>query len=327
MKKSSRQNAFSYLFLFITALLWGFAFAAQRLGGKALGSFSFNAIRFTVGSLSLVPLLFVFRGSASLPDGTDEKSPRTEDSRTKADARSLLFAGLVCGMVLFFGSSLQQVGLLWTEAGKAAFLTGLYIIFVPAAGLLAGKKQGWGLGFGAVLAAAGLYLMSVRSGFSISFGDSLEIASAFFWTAHILVLGYYSQKFNPIALACLQNLVCAVLSLGAALVSESFTLATVALAFSPGPEGSLVPVLYSGICSIGIAYTLQIFGQKGVSPGPASLIMSLEAVFAAVGGWFVLGETMDARALAGAALMLAGMVAAQVIPPSFSLRRLRSGPR
>lgn len=318
MKKNTPEKIRSYLFLCITALLWGFAFAAQRLGGKALGSFSFNAIRFTVGSLSLVPLLFVFRGF-----GAHRTKPNTAESGERITILQLLFAGLVCGLVLFFGSSLQQVGMIWTEAGKAAFLTGLYIIFVPVSGLFVGKKQGWGLGLGATLAACGLYLMSVRSGFMVSFGDGLEILSAVFWTAHILVLGLFSQKFNAVALACIQNLVCALLSFGAALVAENFSADTIALAFSPGPDGSLIPVLYSGICSIGIAYTLQIFGQKGVAPGPAALIMSLEAVFAAIGGWLVLGEIMDARARAGAALMLAGMLAAQIIPADFSFRARR----
>jgi drug/metabolite transporter (DMT)-like permease len=329
MKNTSTHHLRSYTFLFITALLWGFAFAAQRLGGKALGPFSFNAIRFVVGSVSLIPLMF-WMGKIRARQNP-ESTPATADSRgaiptptaanrRRGERKNLIGAGVACGTVLFCGSSLQQAGMLWTEAGKAAFLTGLYIVFVPIAGLLAGKKQGLGLGIGAALAAIGLYLMSVRNGFSISLGDSLEIASAFFWAGHILVLAYFSRRHDAVKLAFVQNVACAILSLGAAIIAEHFSLATVALAFAPGAAGSLIPILYTGIGSIGIAYTLQILGQKGVAAGPASLIMSMETVFAAVGGWLILGETMDARALTGAGLMLAGMLTAQLIPADFGKR-------
>ena len=317
MHSTKSQSIRSYLFLFITALLWGFAFAAQRLGGRALGSFSFNGIRFVVGSLSLIPLL-VWQSKAG--GKTRDETGRISRNGKREETKSLIGAGVIVGTVLFCGSSLQQVGMLWTEAGKAAFLTGLYIVFVPIAGLLAGRKQGWGLGIGAALAAIGLYLMSVRNGITVSLGDSLEIASAFFWTGHILVLAYFSRKQNALKLAFVQNVTCAVLSLIAAFAFEGINAETVALAFTPGPTGSLIPVLYSGIGSIGIAYTLQILGQKGVAAGPASLIMSMETVFAAIGGALILGETMDARALVGAGLMLAGMIAAQLIPTDFGER-------
>jgi len=321
MHSTKSQSIRSYLFLFATALLWGFAFAAQRLGGRALGSFSFNGIRFVVGSLSLIPLL-VWQAKAG--GKARNETGRISLTGKREEAKSLIGAGVIVGTVLFCGSSLQQVGMLWTEAGKAAFLTGLYIVFVPIAGLLAGRKQGWGLGIGAALAAIGLYLMSVRNGFTVSLGDSLEIASAFFWAGHILVLAYFSRKHNALKLAFVQNVTCGVLSLIAAFAFEGINADTVALAFTPGPTGSLIPVLYSGIGSIGIAYTLQILGQRGVPAGPASLIMSMETVFAAIGGWLILGETMDARALFGAALMLAGMLAAQLIPASFGVPRIKS---
>ncbi|HNY16999.1 MAG TPA: DMT family transporter [Treponemataceae bacterium] len=323
MKNAPNRRVRSYAFLFITALLWGFAFAAQRLGGKALGPFSFNGIRFVIGCVSLIPLV-IWMGRARARQGAYD-SPDATSGKTAAlrrtERKNLVGAGAVCGTVLFCGSSLQQVGMLWTEAGKAAFLTGLYIVLVPIAGLLAGRRQGWGLGLGAGLAAIGLYLMSVRNGFSVSLGDSLEIASAFFWAGHILVLAYFSRRHDAVALALVQNATCAALSLAVAIFAEGFGPGTVACAFAPGPAGSLIPILYTGIGSIGIAYTLQILGQKGVAAGPAALIMSMETVFAAIGGALVLGETMDARALAGAALMLAGMLAAQLIPPDFGTRR------
>lgn len=288
----------SYFFLFFTAILWGFAFAAQRLGGKTLGAFSFNAIRFFVGALSLVPLFFVLKDA----------------SITKQNFKQTLRSGMLCGLVLFFGSSFQQLGMIWTEAGKAAFLTGLYIIFIPLLGLLFGKKQGKGLIIGSILAVIGLYLLSVKEHFSISLGDGLVIISAVFWSIHILVLGYYSTKQHPLQIALIQNISCALLSLVVALCAEKFSFTTIKLAFSLGPQGSLLPVLYAGVCSIGIAYTLQIFGQQKVKAGHAALILSLEAVFASIGGWIILNETMDKRALLGASLMLAGMLVAQLMP-------------
>lgn len=325
----TKRNARSYAFLFITALLWGFAFAAQRLGGKSLGSFSFNGIRFMIGSASLLPLLlWQKRRDAARKDrlraggaGGETSVPRQE----RAGARTIVAAGAACGFVLFAGASLQQVGMVWTSAGKAAFLTGLYIILIPLAGLLSGKRPGRGLALGASLAFVGLYLLSVRGGFTVSLGDGLEIVGALFWAAHILLLGYFSTRVNPLLLAFIQNAACGILSLTVAVFAEGFDVATLAIAFSPGPAGALVPILYSGIASIGIAYTLQIFGQKGVEPGPAALILSLESVFAALGGALILGETMDARALTGAALMLAGMLAAQLIPPDFGKRETEPG--
>jgi len=293
-----------YVCLGITAVLWGFAFAAQRLGGKSLGSFSFNGIRFLVGAISLVPLVLWRRSTAR------------RDEHRHAKLGESLGWGVACGLILFCGASLQQLGLIWTTAGKAAFLTGLYIVLIPAAGLIVGKRPGWGLAVGSALAAVGLYLLSVRDGFSVSPGDALEIAGALFWTAHILVVARASRRVDPVALALGQFVACGILSIAVAVLTEGFGAETIALAFGPGPSGALIPILYSGIFSIGVAYTLQIVGQKGVAPGPAALIMSLEAVFAALGGWLVLRETMDARALAGAGLMLAGMIAAQIIPPS-----------
>lgn len=312
MKNEPKHLIRSYAFLSITALLWGFAFAAQRLGGKTLGPFSFNGIRFVVGCISLIPLI-LWMGKVRARQGSNGMA----GAQGRGERKKLIGAGAACGTVLFFGSSLQQVGMLWTEAGKAAFLTGLYIVIVPIAGLLAGKRQGWGLVLGASLAAIGLYLMSVRNGFSVSLGDSLEIISALFWAAHILVTAYFARRHDAIALALVQNATCAILSLSVAAFAEGFGAGTIALAFTPGASGSLIPILYTGIGSIGIAYTLQILGQKGVAAGPAALIMSMETVFAAVAGALILGETMDARSLAGAGLMLAGMLAAQLIPPDF----------
>lgn len=294
----------SYILLIVTAFIWGFAFSAQRIGGETLGSFSFNAIRFALGGLSILPL--------ALKNHTNKT--RTPAIPNHAPQTLLILGSIACGIILFAGASLQQIGLIWTEAGKAAFLTGLYIILIPLVGLIAGKKQPWTLALGAFLGAAGLYFLSVGASFGISFGDTLEILSAVCWTFHILLLGFLAKRFNAVVISCIQNIVCAILSLITALIVEGFTLSTIAIAFTPSPQGILIPILFTGIASIGIAYTMQIAGQKHVPAGPASLVMSLETVFAALGGWLILGETMSLRALFGAALMLSGMIVAQIKP-------------
>lgn len=306
----------SYILLTLTAFIWGFAFSAQRIGGENLGPFSFNAIRFTLGGLSIMPLALKNRTSIARASASATGAPTTASSaRANHSPQSLLILGsIACGIILFAGASFQQVGLIWTEAGKAAFLTGLYIILIPLVGLIAGKKQPWTLGLGAILGAAGLYFLSVGASFGISIGDSLEILSAVCWTFHILLLGFLALRFNAIIISCIQNIVCAFLSLIVAFFAESFSLSTITTAFTPGPQGALIPILFAGIVSIGIAYTMQIAGQKHVSPGPASLVMSLETVFAALGGWLILGETMSGRAIFGAILMLGGMVVAQIAP-------------
>lgn len=282
----------SSLALAVTAVIWGLAFVAQRVSLGFLGAFSFNAIRFALGALSLVPVSLAL----------DSRLRRSERGAWK-DAFK---AGLPCGAVLFAGASLQQLGMNWTTAGKAAFLTGLYIILVPLAGLLRGTKPGKPVLLGALAALAGLYLLSVPADLSFNPGDLLETAGAFFWAAHILLLGRFSRRVDPVRLSIAQFLTCAALSSVPALLFEQPTAAAVAAAGAP--------ILYAGIGSVGVAYTLQAVGQKGLSDGPATLILSMETVVAAVGGALLLGETLGARGLAGCALMFSGMLLAQLRP-------------
>lgn len=213
-------------------------------------------------------------------------------------------AGIPCGAVLFAGAALQQIGMNWTTAGKAAFLTGLYIILVPLFALFRGRKPGRYVLFGAVFAFVGLYLLSVNEDLSLGLGDILELIGAFFWAAHILLLGKFSRRVDPIRLSIAQFLVCAVLSAGPALIFEQTTLGAI--------RAAAVPILYAGIGSVGIAYTLQAVGQKGLPSGPATLILSMETVVAAVGGAVLLGETIGLRGLIGCGLMFAGMLLAQL---------------
>ena len=228
--------------LLLAAAIWGLAFVAQRMGMEHLGPFSFNGIRFALGSLTLVPLWLAGRG---------RRDPVREQSGRPG---SVLLGSLVAGLLLFCGSSLQQVGLVFTTAGKAGFITGLYVVLVPLLGLFRRQRAGGGAWFGAAAAAAGLYLLSVRQGFTVGAGDSLVFAGAFFWAAHVLTIGHWTRRVNPVELAALQFAVCSALSLLVAALFETTTLDAV--------HAAAIPLLYGGICSVGIGFTR-------VPPSPA----------------------------------------------------------
>lgn len=276
--------------LLLIAAIWGFAFVAQRAGMKYIGPFTFNGIRFALGSLSLAPLLYVRR-----------KQQQTRQSEPAPGNRFLL--GLLAGTVLFLAASLQQIGIVYTTAGKSGFITGLYVVLVPISGLLWGQKAGWGRWAGAFLAVTGLYFLSITKGFIISKGDLLVLLSALFWTAHVQILGWLSPKMDSILLACLQFAVCSVLSLIIALFTETIRVYSILEA--------AIPILYGGLCSVGIAYTLQVVVQKTAHPAHAAIILSLEGVFAVFGGRLILDEVLSSRGTLGCALMLAGMISSQ----------------
>ncbi|ROR01465.1 DMT family transporter [Desulfosoma caldarium] len=283
------------LLLLITAVLWGVAFVAQRKGMEAIGPMAFNAIRFALGSLSLVPLIAIMdrrtNGRTLLPH---------TDTRWRAAWRF----GLPLGMVLFGGATLQQVGIVFTTAGKAGFITGLYVVMVPIFGLIWKQHPSLGTWLGAFLAAVGLYFLSITRDFAMELGDALVLLGAFFWTAHVLLLGWMSPRRDPVKLACCQFAVCSALSLLSALVFESFSWQAV--------HQAAVPILYGGLVSVGIAYTLQVVAQKDAHPAHASILLSMESPVAALAGWVILGEILSLRALVGCALMLAGMILSQL---------------
>jgi len=283
--------------LLTTAAIWGFAFVAQRIGMDYLGPFAFNGVRFFLGSLSLLPLLMINR------ERKPENNPSSESS---PGARGMqgLFGGGLAGLVLFISASLQQVGLVYTTAGKAGFITGLYVVIVPVIGLFFGQRTGKATWIGAFLAASGLYLLSVTENFTIAHGDLLELIGAFFWAGHVLIIGWLSPRIHPLMLAFYQFVTCAILSLLTALIVES-------LSFYAFCQAAL-PILYGGLLSVGVAYTLQVVAQRDARPSHAAVILSIEAVFAALGGWMVLGETLTLRGMTGCALMLAGMLSSQL---------------
>ena len=287
------RNMRADLTLLLVAAIWGFAFVAQRLGMDHLGPFGFNGCRFLLGAVSLLPLLWVFR-------------PKTGST----EPRAMLLGSVTAGILLFLGASLQQAGLLWTSAGNAGFITGLYIIIVPLMGLLLGYITRLNTWLGGLLAVVGLYFLSVETNaantVTINSGDLLVLGSAFFWAAHVVVIGRLASQLDNLRLAIIQFMICALLSFMVALIFEqdSLTLSNIALAWQP--------IAYAGLLSVGVAYTLQVVAQRNAPASYAAIIMSLEAVFAAIGGWWLLNEGFSNRALIGCTLMLAGMILSQL---------------
>ena len=280
--------------LLLTAMIWGFAFVAQRIGMDYVGPFTFNGIRFALGCLVLLPLLARSNGPGAVAEAI--RPPLTRGQ--------LVGGASLTGVALFAGASMQQVGLVYTTAGNAGFITGLYVVIVPLLGLFWGQRPGAGTWTGAVLAAAGLYLLSVTASFTIAFGDLLVLIGAFFWAGHVLIIGWLSPRTSPVRLAFFQYAACSVLSMVVALLFEEITAA--------GVRGALVPILYGGVMSVGVAYTLQVVAQQSAHPAHAAILLSLEAVFAALGGWVLLGERLSIRGFTGCALMLAGMLLSQL---------------
>ena len=284
----------SNLLLLCTAFIWGFAFVAQRAGMEHVGPFTFNGVRFALGAASLLPLIWYY-GKRQLPQENGATYRAPDRSR---------HIGLLAGLIIFIAASLQQMGMIYTSAGKAAFITCLYIVLVPLAGLFFRQPPSAGTWIGTSLATAGLYLLCVKNDFTISYGDWLVLAGAAFWTAHIILIGRYAAHLDSLRLASAQFLACAALSMVTALLTEEITLA--------GLHEAGIPILYGGICSVGIAYTLQIVGQKHAEPAHAALILSTETVFGAIGGYLILNELLMTRELLGMGLMVAGMLSAQL---------------
>ena len=293
----NKQNPFSNLLLLLTAMIWGFAFVAQRVGMEYIGPFTYNAVRFAIGGLSLYPLIFYLKGKN-----------RNEPQEKYLFVRQKRVGGLLLGVVLFLAASLQQVGLQYTTAGKSGFITGLYVVFVPLVGVFFRHKTSLFLWIAVVLASIGMYLLSVTSLGTFSYGDMLTVFSALFWTVHVLLTGYLSPKMDSIKLAQTQFFVCALLCSIVAVFVETVDFSQIIRAY--------IPILYGGLLSVGVAYTLQVVVQKTAHPTYSAVILSLESLFAAIGGWIILNETLSMRSIIGCGLMLAGMMIAQIRPNS-----------
>tara|TARA_B100001093_G_scaffold180054_1_gene172624 strand:+ start:3709 stop:4584 length:876 start_codon:yes stop_codon:yes gene_type:complete len=278
------------LILLLTALIWGFGFVAQRMGMDHLGPYAFNVCRFLVGAFSLLPLLFFLRKKES---GSSELNP------------SFWKFSILAGFALFGGATLQQVGIQYTTVGKAGFITGLYVVIVPILGLcLRQKIDKWTIG-GALLAVLGLYFLCVKDNFSMGWGESLVLLGAIFWAVHVQVIGSANNhNLDPLRLALVQYLVCAGLNLILSLMFETVSINQVMQA-----SGA---ILYAGVVSVGIAFTLQVIAQKRVDPSRAAIILTLEAVFAVLAGWLFFTEILSEREFLGCLLMFGGMMLSQL---------------
>lgn len=286
----SRQNIFAVL----AALIWGTAFVAQSVGAEYVEPFTFNASRAAIASVFLFVLCRVLR-RRRVKDGR----PAPAGSR-----RDLLIGGLCCGTALAVATALQQKGLETTTSGKAGFITALYIVLVPIAGLLLKKRPPRAIWLSVLLAVAGLYCLCITEDFTITMGDFYVLLCAFCFTAHILVIDHFTRKVDGVELSCAQFFVVTVFSAIGMLLTETPTLA--------GVLACIGPILYVGIFSSGVAYTLQILAQKDSDPTVISLLLSLESVFAVVAGALILGDRMNGREYFGCALVMVAVLLAQL---------------
>ena len=279
--------------LLLAAAIWGTGFVAQRLGMEHVGPMTFTGVRFAIGALVLLPLLRFRRTRRH------QATPNT----SVEGVRSFLLPGALAGLVLFIAVSLQQIGLIYTTAGKAGFITGLYVVFVPIIGVFVRQRIRPVTWIGAALAAVGLYFLSVTGTLEVNRGDWLVLACAVVWAVQVLIIGWLSPKTDSLELATMQFAIACVLGMISALIVEDISV-----------EGLLAAkwaILYGGVFPVGVAFTLQIVGQRDAPPAHAAILLSLEAVFAAIAGGLVLSERLTWREAFGGALMLAGVLIAQ----------------
>lgn len=292
----------SALLLLLTAVIWGVAFVAQSVGGNSVGAFTFLAGRSFIAGFALLPVI-AFRS---------RRSAAAEN--TPASRRALWLGGILCGTALMIASAFQQIGMgdPNTTVGKAGFITALYIVIVPLAGLFLKKKVPVSVWLGVALATFGMYLLCINDGLTISYGDFLVLICALCFSVQILLVDHFSPKTDGVKLACLEFFTCGVLSALMMFITETPTWASILNAW--------LPILYAGLFSSAIGYTLQIVAQKNVPPTAASLLMSLESVFSVLAGWVILGQAMTGRELLGCVLVFAAVLLAQI--PVSAFRKL-----
>lgn len=292
------------LILILTAFIWGTAFVAQSVGMDYLGPFTFNGVRSIVGGIALLPCIWFLQAVNGGSHDKEADRERTGANAAESGRKDLVLGGAACGLLLFGASSLQQIGIQYTTAGKAGFITAFYIVIVPVLGIFLHKKIGWKVWLAVAVALAGLYFLCITERFTIGKGDILIFLCALIFSVHILVIDYFSPKVDGVKMSCIQFFVCGIVSLPFMFLLETPRIGAMV-------EGWM-PLLYAGVLSCGVAYTLQIIGQKNVNPAVASLILSLESCFSVLAGWAVLGERLSMRESIGCILMFIAIILAQL---------------
>lgn len=293
MKKTQLRNS---LLLLLTAVIWGIAFVAQSAGMDYVGPLTFLCVRSLIGGAALLPVLWFLERQKS--------DTRKQEERTPEKRRLLIKGGILCGLALCFASSFQQYGIQFTTVGKAGFITACYIILVPIAGLFFGKRCGLNIWMGVLLAMGGLYCLCITETLRMGKGDILVLICAFIFSAHILVVDHFSPLVDGVKMACIQFFVCGLVSGAGMLLLEHPAVSDILMAWQS--------ILYAGLLSSGVGYTLQIVGQKGLNPTVASLILSLESVVSVLAGLVILHQTLSSREVLGCVLMFAAIVLAQL---------------
>lgn len=290
-----KQQIKSSLILLLTATIWGVAFVAQSVGMEYIGPFTFNAIRCVLGGLVLIPVILVLK----------KKKETGAENQEKEDKKTLWTGGIACGVILCIASNLQQFGIMEASVGKSGFFTALYIVMIPVIGIFIGKRPGIKLWFCVALAVVGMYLLCMKDGsFTIERADIMLLLCALAFSFHILVVDYFSPKVDGVKMSCIQFFVCGVLSAVGMLFTETPDI--------PNIQAAWLPLLYAGLLSCGVGYTLQIVGQKGINPVIASLIMSLESVISALAGWVILGQVLSPKEILGCVLMFVAIIITQI---------------
>lgn len=292
------------MLLLLTATIWGVAFVAQSVGMDYVGPFTFNTVRSLLGGIVLIPCIVLLKrinvGSKDTAGAAEHASGDPAGQR-----KVLLTGGVACGVLLCIASNLQQFGIMYTSVGKSGFITAMYIVLVPVLGIFLKKKAGIKIWCSVAIAVGGLYLLCMTdSGFSIQKGDLLLLLGAVIFSFHILTIDYFSPKVDGVKMSCIQFFTCGILSMVCMFLFEQPQIGAILQAW--------MPIVYAGVLSCGVAYTLQIVGQKGMNPTVASLILSMESVISVIAGWLILHQKLSGRELLGCVLMFAAIILVQL---------------
>lgn len=281
--------------LLLAAFIWGSAFVAQSVGMDYVEPLTFNCVRSIFGGIVLLPCIYLL-GKL--------KSPEEREEAARMDKKTLLAGGISCGVILCLASNAQQIGIQYTSVGKAGFITALYIVIVPILGIFLKRRCGWKVWLSVLIALVGFYLLCMVGGFSLERGDLWLLMCALLFSFHILTIDHFSPMVDGVKMSCIQFFTCGLLSGIAMLLTETPDVHRILAAWGP--------ILYAGVLSSGVAYTLQIVGQKNYNPTVATLLLSLESVFSVLTGWAVLHQKLSARELCGCVLIFIAVILAQL---------------